>query len=141
MLRNTADSEADVERFILRVTATEVVWYLDSEEGLAVSESNELEDDDGPLTVLMFFSDRAYAKRALLKSFPGFQVQSMSLFDFLYRWLPGMSADHRLAGPNWTGDLIGLEVDQLNLRERIEANMSPERRTAHDAEFKRLTGQ
>lgn len=138
-MRNTADSRSDAERFVKRVAAADQVWYLSSADGPAVSESLDCEDDDGPLTVLLFFSDRAYAKRAQTTSFPGFEPQSMALFDFMFRWLPGMSRDQRLAGPNWTGDLVGLEIDPFELREQIEAAMTPEHRERHLAEFQRLT--
>ncbi len=140
-MRNVADSIADAERFIKRVAEADAVWYLSSEDGPAVSESNEFEGDEGPVTVILFFSDRAYARRVEQQSFPSFEVRQMALFDFMYRWLPGMSRDQRLAGPNWTGSLVGLEIDPLELRERIEAAMKPEHREQHVAEFTRLTAK
>src|SRR4051794_32549053 len=122
MLRNTADAQADVARFITRVAEADVVWYLPSERGPAVSSSNaDREDDLEPAKVLLFFSDRAYAKRAQVASFPKHQVASLQLFDFMYRWLPGMSRDGVLAGPNWTANLMGLELDPFELRKAISA--------------------
>ena len=138
MLRNTADCAADVDRFIRRVSETDQVWYLTSENGPAVSSSNFGEDGSEPQTVILFFSDRAYAKRAMLKSFPEFKVASMQLFSFMFRWLPGMSRDGKLAGPNWTGDLIGLEIDPHELRERVEKSMTADLRAAHAREYERL---
>jgi hypothetical protein len=112
MLRNTADCQADVDRFIGRVVESETVWYLASENGTAFCESNSEEDEDQeePPTVLLFFSDAAYARRSQNQHFAGYQVTRMDLFDFLYRWLPGMTDDRILAGPNWSGDLVGLEI-------------------------------
>jgi hypothetical protein len=64
----------------------------------------------------------------------------MSLFDFMYRWLPGMSRDGVLAGPNWTGDLSGLELDPFELRQAIESAMSPEHLARHEAMYRELSG-
>lgn len=66
MFRNAADAKADVDRFIRRVVDADVVWYLRSETGTACCDSNAEVDDDEeePATVLLFFSDQAYAKRA-----------------------------------------------------------------------------
>lgn len=117
MLRNTADSKADAERFVRRVTKLQVVWYLDCDTGAARCASNEIiASDQAPANVILFFSDAAYARRVRTRSFPEFEPVTLSLFDFLYRWLPGMSEDGILAGVNWTGDLIGLELDPLALR-------------------------
>ncbi|MDB6132703.1 MAG: hypothetical protein JWM59_946 [Verrucomicrobiales bacterium] len=35
----------------------------------------------------------------------------MDLFDFWFRWLPGISGDGILAGTNWDGELRGVECD------------------------------
>ena len=64
----------------------------------------------------------------------------MALFDFLFRWLPGMSGDGLRAGPDWNGDLVGLELDPLELRERIEAKLSPVQAAAHAEAYRKQTG-
>ena len=142
MLRNSADAKADVERFIRRVVDADTVWYLTSGTGTACCDSNaEVEDDeDEPATVLLFFSDQAYAKRAQSKNFPTHHPASMPLFDFMYRWLPGMSRDGVLAGSNWTGDLSGLELDPFELRQAIESATSPEHVERHVAMYRELSG-
>jgi hypothetical protein len=63
----------------------------------------------------------------------------MSLFDFLFRWLPGMSGDGVLAGPNWNQDLVGLELDPFELRESIELALSSEQTEAHMIQYRSLT--
>ena len=63
MLRDAADCEADVQRFAKRVAENEVVWYLSSDEGTAVCESNDEDGDKEPFSVMLFFSDEAYARR------------------------------------------------------------------------------
>jgi hypothetical protein len=138
MLRNTADCEADVLRFIQRVAESEVVWHLNSDNGTASCESNAEGTEEDPATVLLFFSDQAYARRCQKAHFPDHEVCSISLFNFLYRWLPGMSGDGVLAGPNWNQHLVGSELDPFELRERIEEVLTPELASKQLEEYQRL---
>ncbi len=121
-LLDTASCLENYQRFIRRIVERESVWILSREGGTAYCESDDYEDTD----VLLFFSDEAYARRAKDESFPEFEPKQISLFDFLYRWLPGMTADGHLAGPNWTGDLIGIEIEPYDLRVAVEDALSPE---------------
>jgi hypothetical protein len=84
----------------------------------------------------MFWSDRAYASRARQQSFPEYEPAEISLFDFLFRWLPGMAADGVLAGTNWTGDLVGLEFAPNELQETILSAMGPVRAENYKARLK-----
>lgn len=88
--------------------------------------------------MLLFWSDEAYARRAQ-QEFPEYAPAQIGLFDFLFRWLPGMSGDGVLAGTNWTGDLVGLEKDPYELRTEIEAAMPPEVSAAHKARYEAET--
>jgi len=119
MLRDRADSEADHRRFIERVIRAETVWALRGYDGYAWCESNDHEDRD----VIVFWSDRAYAERARKSEFPEYTPVEISLFDFLFRWLPDMSNDGVLAGANWTGQLIGIESDPQELQDQITEHM------------------
>jgi hypothetical protein len=121
MLRDVAACRENHERFISRVLASQVVWGLKAARGFADCDSNE---SDGP--VLMFWSDRAYATRVRQQSFPEYEPEEITLFDFLFRWLPGMAKDGVLAGTNWPGDLVGLEIAPMELRETILSVMPPE---------------
>jgi hypothetical protein len=123
MLRDAAQSQDNHGRFIERIVAAETVWYLDTGSGAAYCESNE-DGEDRP--VLMFWSDRPYAQRVQRGEFDDCSVNSISLFDFLFRWLPGMTQDNVLVGTNWTGDLVGLERDPEALKNEILDAMSAE---------------
>ncbi len=136
-LLNRATCDANHARFVRRIVQSETVWYLSHPDGVA----NSISDDDDETTILLFWSDRPYATRAKKEEFPEFEEASMDLFDFLFRWLPGMSRDGVLAGTNWTQDLIGVEKDPFELREEIEECMPPELRARHDAKFAELTGK
>lgn len=135
MMLDTATCEANHRRFIKRVIESETVWYLQSAEGVAVAESYDYEDAE----VLLFWSDRAYAGRAKIASFPDHQEESTTLFSFLYRWLPGMTGDGVLAGTNWTGELVGLEFQAFPLRKQIEAAMPDSLKAAYEAKYLELT--
>lgn len=139
MLRDSADCQADVDRFVQRVSQTELVWYLASQAKTASCDSHAENEDGEPLTVLLFFSDEAYARRCHKVHFEDHEICSISLFDFLFRWLPGMSGDGVLAGPNWNQDLVGLELDPFELRETIEAALSPEQALAHATRYRQIT--
>jgi len=120
-LLNSAQTKVNHIRFIKRAAKNEAVWLLKSEEGIANSTSHE----EHAKEILMFWSDRAY----------------VSLFDFLYRWLPGMSADEVLAGTNWNQGLVGTEIDPFELREGIENAMQPKQRAAYEAQYESLKAE
>lgn len=134
-LRDAATCRANHQRFIKRVVESELVWSLFASGSFAIAESN---DDDSPSDVLLFWSDEAYAKRAKRESFPEYEATTISLFDFLYRWLPGMTGDGVLAGTNWTGDLVGLEYEPFDLRSEIENELTREQTTRFEETYEKL---
>ena len=135
MLLDSATVESNFQRFIERIIENETVYYLSNEDGVANSVSNE----DEETVILMFWSDRAYATRAKKCFDEHLDEVEMDLFDFLYRWLPGMSGDGVLAGPNWNGDLVGREIDPFELREQIEGKMPSELAAKHEAKYNELS--
>jgi len=135
MLLDSATVESNYQRFIDRVVENETVYYLSSDDGVANSVSN----DDEETVVLVFWSDRAYATRAKNIFEDDFAESEMTLFEFLYRWLPGMSGDGVLAGPNWNGDLVGKEIDPFELRTEIEESMTSELLENYEQRFHELT--
>ncbi len=87
----------------------------------------------------MFWSDKAYASRAKQCFEEYFDEKEIDLFDFLYRWLPGMSGDGVLAGPNWNGELVGKEIDAYELRELLDDAMPTELLEKHEQKYNELT--
>ncbi|MCW8831395.1 MAG: DUF2750 domain-containing protein [Gammaproteobacteria bacterium] len=134
MLLDSATVESNFQRFIERVIENEAVFYLSNEDGVANAVSNE----DEKIVILMFWSDRAYATRAKQSFDEGFNEVKMELFDFLYPWLPGMSGDGVLAGPNWNGDLVGREIDPFELRELIEGQMPSDLLEKYELKYSEL---
>lgn len=133
--RDTATCKDNHERFVRRVVECGQVWGLKGDNGWAFAESNENEET----SVLLFWSDEPYARRAQ-SEFTEYTPATISLFDFLYRWLPGMTRDGLLVGTNWTGDLVGIETDPFNLREEIEAKLSPELTAQYKTKYEELSG-
>ena len=135
MILDSATVESNFQRFIDRIIEKETVFYLANEGGVANSVSNE----DEETVILMFWSDRAYTSRAKQCFEEDFKEVQMDLFEFLYRWLPGMSGDKVLVGPNWNGDLVGREIDPFELREKIEERMPSELVSQHEEKYNELT--
>ena len=135
MILDSATVESNFQRFINRVIENETVFYLSNDEGVANSVSN----DDEEAIILMFWSDRSYAHRANKILPEEFSESEMTLFDFLYRWLPGMTGDGVLAGPNWNGDLVGREIEPFDLRTEIEERMPPELLEEYEESYRELT--
>jgi len=135
MIRDTATCQENYRRFIQRAVASGEVWILSCADGAATCDSDDRDGAD----VILFFSDAAYARRAQVQSFPHYEPRRLDLFDMLYRWLPGMSQDGVLAGPGWTGDLVGLETDPMELREELERHLSPEQRVSFAERYRRAT--
>lgn len=128
--RDTATCIENHKRFVSRIVEGGVVWGLKGDNGWAFAEPNDCEN----VSVLLFWSDEAYGRRAQ-QEIPEHAPAQISLFDFLFRWLPGMSRDGAVAGTNWTGDLVGLEKDPYELRLEIEAALPPEISAEHRARY------
>ncbi len=134
---DTVTSDEMAERFVKRVAEGSSVFWLRSKDGAATSESNELVDPDGNARViLLFFSDAAYARSVQQSEYRDHEVAELALFDFLFRWLPGMTADGVLAGLNWRADLCGPEREPFDLRTAIEQRLPAEVRAAHAERYR-----
>ncbi|HEY1174213.1 MAG TPA: DUF2750 domain-containing protein [Verrucomicrobiae bacterium] len=113
--------QASYDRFIQQTITRGEAWLLSSPAGTGVCESEQFEDTD----VILFFSHVADARQVQAKMFPDQKPEKVALFDLLFRWLPGMEKDDVLAGPNWTDELIGLEMEPGELREELLDNLTP----------------
>lgn len=129
-----AETEANHRRFVARVAEGQVVWALEGPDGVIAFEANA-DEVEGDVDILPFWSDAAYARRAA-EQVDEAEVTEVALFDFLFRWLPGMADDGVLAGTNWSGDLAGKEVEPLELQDEILAAMSDELRERYLARLR-----
>ena len=128
----TANEIAD--RFLDTVAAKGFVYWLSSANASAASESTRFVVDGVPLTALPFFSHPGRARAVQEAHFPQHDVQQMSLFDFLYRWIPRMSKDRVAVGIDWRHDLCGPERDPVKLADAIAFRLTPEMKAKLDAQ-------
>ncbi len=116
-MSNEIDLEINAQKrydtFVDRIIENESVWGLKikNEDGWAVAPSNEYEDTD----VMVFWSDKAYAQRCVKEEWVEYEPTSIPLDLFVKNWLTGLTEDNLLVGTNWNGDLIGLEVEPIDL--------------------------
>lgn len=111
MLEPKAAGQERHEQFLLRVVQAGMVWGLKGPNGFTSSGSNEVEDTQ----IIPFWSDRAYAKRCAQEDWAHMVPTPIPLTEFLSAWLPGMHGDGVLAGTNWNAQLIGREIEPLQL--------------------------
>ena len=119
MLQNTSTIEYKHQKFIERVVDFGVVWGLQSDEGFAISESNDFEDAE----VIPFWSEKAYAKAVAKEAWEYYLPTSMPLAEFLENWLVGMHNDGLLVGTNWDPNMFGKEIEPLDLAIEIAAQI------------------
>ena len=120
MLQDQATGEESYARFVRRVVAGGEVWGLKSEDGWAVCDSSESEGR----SVMPFWSDRAYARRAALAEWSDYEPTRLELAQFLDPWLVGMKRDGVLVGTNWDAQNCGLEVEPDELARSL--SLSPQ---------------
>jgi hypothetical protein len=117
MIINRVDSIAAYHRFVQRAIESKSVWLIvDTERDLpATCDSNE----DSETFVVPVWSDRAYALRAQPMFTFDTDVEEVPLKNFLERTLPFLKDQEGRVGPNWNADLASLEVDPLDISERL----------------------
>jgi Protein of unknown function (DUF2750) len=107
-MQDRATTDAAARRFFERIREAGEVWGLrdPTDEGWATCPSN---DSEGK-TVMLFWSDRAYAARCARDDWAHYVPSAIPLEMFVDAWLPGMASEDFLMGPNWDGDLRGIEL-------------------------------
>lgn len=70
-----------------------------------------------------FWSDRAYAARCAQEGWSEYTPETIELFTFMLRFLNGMDRDERLVGTNWSGAMVGMESEPLQLFDQLIAAM------------------
>ena len=116
-LQRTEIAEDNHRRFIQRAVRSGAVWGLKSEdETWVVSPSNHDEDR----RVMPFWSDEAYARRCRKGPWMEFLPTAIPLDLFLEKWLPGLDQRGEFVGTNWDGNLCGMEVYPLALKQQLE---------------------
>ena len=116
MLQDSAASKENYDRFIERVSARGEVFGLQFPDGGWAVCPSQAEKD---VSVIVFWSDRAYAARHVKEDWSLCAPVAISLEDFIDAWLKGMHEDGSLVGPNWDTNLCGLEVTPAEVAKRL----------------------
>ncbi len=111
MLQNAEATEARYKLFIENVTASKVVWGLKNKNGWANSHAANSED----ITVIPFWSDKAYAKAGARDEWKSYLPVLIPLADFLESWCVEMAEEGLLMGINWDANMHGKESDALQV--------------------------
>ncbi len=114
----SADAEGRHQQFLQRVIASGTVWGLKNEEGWVVSSSTA--DDTEDAEIMPFWSDHAHAKQCATDDWSVYAPTEIPLDLFMKHWLPGMAQDNCLVGTNWNVDMIGHEIEPLELLDQFE---------------------
>jgi len=102
-------------QFIQEICQEQKVYILTSEEGFAISYSEEFEYEDGSnLEVICFWSSTDLAKQAKHNQWEKHQIDSIELNTFLEEWLFGMIEEVSLVGINFDETSKGEEQSPLD---------------------------
>jgi Protein of unknown function (DUF2750) len=130
MSNELAKGKANHEKFVQSAVKTEAIWILRDDEGAAFRES----DDDGR-SVLQFWPNAPEAEASASDDWAECVPEKISLYDFLYRWLPNMEADELLVGTHGAHDQPGLELEPFELEEDLKAAMGAELVEKYEAQI------
>ena len=102
--------------FIDEIIENQKVYLLTSDEGFAVTFSEEFEYEDGSnLEVICFWSSEEKAQEAKQNQWANHKVEALDLNVFLEEWLFGMIEEVSLAGLNFDAEPKGEEVSPIDL--------------------------
>lgn len=101
--------------FVGKVAETEEIWGLWNKDGWATLGDNENR------IVVPFWPEKEFALLCCTGEWSAYEPKSISLYDLMEKWLPGMQKDERLASvflvpENKTGSIIApaILLEDLN---------------------------
>jgi len=105
-----------VNQFIKEICQEKKVYLLTSEEGFAISYSEEFEYEDGSnLEVICFWSNTDLAEKAKNNQWKNNTIDAIELNTFLEEWLFGMIEEVSLVGINFDETSKGEEQSPLDV--------------------------
>ncbi|MFV0146160.1 DUF2750 domain-containing protein [Empedobacter falsenii] len=128
-----------MSQFIKEICQDQKVYILTSEEGFAVSYSEEFEYEDGcNLEVICFWSNTDLAKNAKHNQWENHKIDSIDLNTFLEEWLFGMIEEVSLVGINFDETSKGEEQSPLDTILAIVHELNQTKSTFKLNHFKNL---
>lgn len=104
-----------MSQFIKEICQDQKVYLLTSEQGFAISYSEEFEYEDGSnLEVICFWSNTDLAEKAKRNQWANHTIDSIELNTFLEEWLFGMIEEVSLVGINFDETSKGEEQSPLD---------------------------
>ena len=101
--------------FIKEICQDQKVYLLTSDQGFAISYSEEFEYEDGTnLEVICFWSNTDLAEKAKKNQWANHKIDSIDLNTFLEEWLFGMIEEVSLVGINFDETSKGEEQSPLD---------------------------
>ncbi|MFP9099716.1 DUF2750 domain-containing protein [Flavobacterium sp. RHBU_24] len=139
MLKDTADIQLKHKKFIKKICETGIVYGLENEEGFATSLSNQYEDEEGgPIEMICFWSEKAFAAACAKDGWGGFEVAEMPLAEFIENWCVGMHNDELLAGTEFDSNMFGAETEPLLLIQQIIEELKSTGKTISLTEYESI---
>ena len=106
------------ERFLYHLNRFDVIYGLRNADGFVTTNSS-----DGKSAVMLVWSDRDTAQGIADTKLKGSEVHEISLYDFMFSWIPGMRQDGVMLGINWSAEAAGLELTIDGIKAEIERTM------------------
>ena len=125
-------------RFVKTVSDSEIVYGLKSKNGYATSSSTQYEDDVGkPIGMICFWAEKVRAKSCAKDDWKKYKVSEIPLAEFMENWCIGMANDGLLIGTQFDQNLLGHEVEPLDLILELTSEIKS---IEKDLNFKKFNG-
>ena len=124
----TGSFEGGAERFVQRVLRRGVAWSVEIADGLKCRLSQQ---GRGRRVLLLWSSERSARSAAAAESSKS-KLRRVFLDELLTSWLPAMSREGLLVGPDPDGDRQGFELGPLDLRIKLLGQMDAETRARYE---------
>lgn len=116
MMQNSILVHQRYEKFVKKVSDTEIVYALKNKEGYATSSSVHFEDENGnPIGLICFWGEMARAKSCIKKEWKSYKVVEIPLTEFIENWCIGMENDDLLMGIEFDQNMYGFEAEPLEV--------------------------
>ena len=114
-MRHSLEVQKEYETFLQAVINNEELYVLQGEDGLACQSAMA---DENTMCVLIW-GCALTAEDQCSEDVDNLRVDTVALYDFLFRWLPNMDGDGVICSINWHEEEGGLEVGPAALKEHL----------------------
>jgi Protein of unknown function (DUF2750) len=115
VLRNMDKEDEILElrhrRFVSQAAETQTIWGLTNTKRWATSSSSFFRNEEA----MPFWSQEKDATACAKDEWKGYHAGAIPLGEFLENWSAGLYEDNFLIGTNWDSNLIGKELEPLDL--------------------------